>query len=154
MTQIRRMTTDLLFKEETDGIIAAFYDVYNTLGAGFLERVYQNALYIELLKRGYECLAQQKINVYYRGICVGEYYADILVNNHVLLELKATDTICLEHELQLINYLKATEIQVGLLLNFGPHPQVRRKIYTNDKKENLRSSAESVSSVSYDNTNK
>lgn len=154
MTRIKQITTDYLFKEETDGIISAFYDVYNALGAGFLERVYQNALYIELLKRGYECEAQKKINVYYRGVCVGEYFADILVNNRVILELKATDDICLEHELQLINYLKATDIQVGLLLNFGPHPQIRRKLYTNDKKENQRSSVESASSVCHDNTDK
>ncbi len=134
------MTTDYLFKEETDGIIAAFYDVYNTLGYGFLERVYQNALYQELKRRGFKCEAQYKVKVYFKGQEIGEYFADILVNNHIILELKAVDSICNEHELQLINYLKATEIEVGLLLNFGEKPQVRRKLFTNDRKNNLRSS--------------
>ena len=134
------MTTDYLFKEETDGIIAAFYDVYNTLGYGFFERVHQNALYQELKRRGFKCEAQYKVKVYFKGQEIGEYFADILVNNHIILELKAVDSICNEHELQLINYLKATEIEVGLLLNFGEKPQVRRKLFTNDRKNNLRSS--------------
>lgn len=128
------MTTDYLYKEETDEIIEAFYEVYNTLGYGFLERVYQNALYQELKRRGFDCKAQQQIKVYFKGQEVGEYYADILVNDHIILELKAADALCREHELQLINYLKATEMEIGLLLNFGERPQVRRKIYTNDRK--------------------
>lgn len=140
MTQIRQMTTDYLFKEETDEIIAAFYEVYNSLGYGFLERVYQNALYQELMRRGFKCEAQHKIKVYFKGHEVGEYFADLLVNGHIILELKAVDSICNEHELQLINYLKATEIEVGLLLNFGEKPQVRRKLFTNDRKNNLWSS--------------
>ena len=131
------MTTDYLFKEETDEIIAAFYEVYNSLGYGFLERVYQNALYQELMRRGFKCEAQHKIKVYFKGHEVGEYFADLLVNGHIILELKAVDSICNEHELQLINYLKATEIEVGLLLNFGEKPQVRRKLFTNDRKNNL-----------------
>ena len=134
------MTTDFLFKEETDEIIAAFYEVYNSLGYGFLERVYQNALYQELMRRGFKCEAQHKIKVYFKGHEVGEYFADLLVNGHIILELKAVDSICNEHELQLINYLKATEIEVGLLLNFGEKPQVRRKLFTNDRKNNLWSS--------------
>ena len=140
MTQIKQMTTDYLFKEETDEIIAAFYEVYNSLGYGFLERVYQNALYQELMRRGFKCEAQHKIKVYFKGHEVGEYFADLLVNGHIILELKAVDSICNEHELQLINYLKATEIEVGLLLNFGEKPQVRRKLFTNDRKNNLWSS--------------
>ena len=134
------MTTDYLFKEETDEIIAAFYEVYNSLGYGFLERVYQNALYQELMRRGFKCEAQHKIKVYFKGHEVGEYFADLLVNGHIILELKAVDSICNEHELQLINYLKATEIEVGLLLNFGEKPQVRRKLFKNDRKNNLWSS--------------
>ncbi len=134
------MTTDYLFKEETDEIIAAFYEVYNSLGYGFLERVYQNAFYQELMRRGFKCEAQHKIKVYFKGHEVGEYFADLLVNGHIILELKAVDSICNEHELQLINYLKATEIEVGLLLNFGEKPQVRRKLFTNDRKNNLWSS--------------
>lgn len=140
MTQIRQMTTDYLYKEETDGIIEAFYDVYNALGYGFLERVYQNAFFQELQRRGFLCEVQQKIEVFFRGCLVGDYYADIVVNKHIILELKACASLCREHELQLINYLKSTDIEVGLLLNFGEHPQIRRKLFTNDRKINLRSS--------------
>lgn len=128
------MNTDFLYKEETDEIIEAFYEVYNTLGYGFLERVYQNALYQELKRRGFDCKAQYPIKVFFKGQEVGEYYADVLVNECIILELKAVDTLCKEHELQLINYLKATDMEVGLLLNFGERPQIRRKIYTNDRK--------------------
>ena len=128
------MTTDFLFKEETEEIIAAFYDVYNSLGYGFLEKVYENALCQELRRRNFLCEPQYKILVYYKKCVVGEYYADLFVNGHIILELKAVDKLCPEHELQLINYLKATDIEVGLLLNFGERPQVRRKIFTNDKK--------------------
>ena len=134
MTQILQMTTDYLYKEETDEIIEAFYDVYNTLGYGFLERVYQNALYQELKRREFDCKAQYPIKVRFKGQVVGEYYADILVNDCIILELKAVDTLCREHELQLINYLKSTDIEVGLLLNFGERPQIRRKLFTNDRK--------------------
>ena len=128
------MDTDFLYKEETDEIIEAFYEVYNTLGYGFLERVYQNALHQELKRRGFDCKAQYPIKVFFKGQEVGEYYADVLVNECIILELKAVDTLCKEHELQLINYLKATDMEVGLLLNFGERPQIRRKIYTNDRK--------------------
>lgn len=138
------MGDDILFKEETDGILAAFYNVYNTLGFGFLERVYQNALYLELVSRGFKCEAQRQIKVYFKGIEVGLYYADIVVNDHIILELKANDSLCHEHELQLINYLKATDIEVGLLLNFGERPQVCRKIFTNDRKPHLCKSVRSV----------
>ncbi|MDR2968082.1 MAG: GxxExxY protein [Tannerellaceae bacterium] len=131
------MTTDYLLKEETDLIIKAFYDVYNALGYGFLERVYQNALFFELCKQGFNCKTSQPINVYYNKQLVGEYYADIVVDNKIILELKAVDTICHQHELQLLNYLKATPIEVGLLLNFGQKPQIRRKIFTNDYKIHL-----------------
>ena len=149
MTQIKQMTADFLYKKETDGIIAAFYDVYNALGYGFLERVYQNALYMELKLRGYYCEPQKHIEVFYKGCKVGEYYADILVNHCIILELKAVDSICHEHELQLLNYLKATDIEVGLLLNFGEKPQFRRKVFANERKNNfnLRSSAQSASSA-------
>ena len=128
------LPVDYLYKKETDGIIAAFYEVYNTLGYGFLERVYQNALYLELLHRGFECKAQYPIKVKFKGREVGEYYADILVNDCVILELKSVGTLLREHELQLINYLKATDIEVGLLLNFGERPQIRRKVFTNGYK--------------------
>ena len=136
--------SDYLYKKETDGILAAFYEVYNTLGYGFLERVYQNALYLELLSRGFKCKAQRQIKVYFKGKEVGVYYADIVVNDCIILELKANECLCPEHEAQLLNYLKSTDIEIGLLLNFGEHPQVRRKIFTNDRKENLCQSVQSV----------
>ena len=136
--------SDYLYKKETDGILAAFYEVYNTLGYGFLERVYQNALYLELLSRGFKCEVQRQIKVYFKGKEVGVYYADIVVNDCIILELKANECLCPEHEAQLLNYLKSTDIEIGLLLNFGEHPQVRRKIFTNDRKENLCQSVQSV----------
>ena len=113
------MVEEYLFKEETDNIISAFYEVYNSLGYGFLERVYQNALYQELKRRGFQCEVQKQIKVFFKGREVGEYYADIVVDDKIILELKACDKICPEHKAQLLNYLKATTIEVGLLLNFG-----------------------------------
>ena len=113
----------------TERIIAAFYQVYNTLGHGFLEKVYERAIWIELGKRGLTAVPQARIDVFYDGVLVGEYYADLLVEGCVILELKAADHIAPEHEAQLVNYLKATTIDVGLLLNFGPKPQVRRRIF-------------------------
>lgn len=110
-------------------IIGASCDVCIELGYGFLEKVYENALAHELLKRGFRIRHQAPIEVYYDGLLVGRYYADLLVNNAVVVELKAAEAIADEHEAQLLNYLKATDIDVGLLLNFGPHPQVRRKIF-------------------------
>jgi GxxExxY protein len=115
--------------ELTNAIINAFYHVYNTLGYGFLEKVYENALAYELRKRGYRVCQQAPIAVRYDGVVVGEYFADLGVEDAVIVELKAAKAIVPEHEAQLINYLKATDIDVGLLLNFGPQPQVRRKIY-------------------------
>lgn len=129
------MTTDYLFQKETEKIIEAFYEVYNTLGFGFLERVYQNALFQELKRRGLRCEAQHRMNVFYKEQMVGDYYADIIVNDRIILELKAVDTLCREHELQLINYLKASDKEIGLLLNFGTRPQIVRKIFTNDRKK-------------------
>ena len=134
MTQNTQTDADFLFKEETDKIIGAFYKVYRILGYGFLERVYQNALFFELHKQGLDCRAQYPINVYYEGSLVGEYVADIIVNGHIILELKAVNELCSEHESQLLNYLKATKMEVGLLLNFGFRPQVKRKIFRNENK--------------------
>jgi GxxExxY protein len=124
-----------LHQELTDQVIKAFYKVYNTLGFGFLERVYQNALFIELRNLGLQCETQKQIKVNYEGYEVGIYYPDIMVNDLLILELKAAESVVEEHELQLINYLKATEIEIGLLLNFGKKPEIRRKIFTNDKKK-------------------
>jgi GxxExxY protein len=124
-----------LHQELTDHVIKAFYKVYNTLGFGFLERVYQNALFIELRSFGLKCEIQKQIKVNYEGYEVGVYYPDIIVNDLLILELKAAESVVEEHELQLINYLKATEIEIGLLLNFGKKPEIRRKIFTNDNKK-------------------
>jgi GxxExxY protein len=128
---------DLLLKDLTDQIIRVFYNVYNELGFGFLEKVYQNSLYLELISQGFNIEPQKQIRVYYKGKQVGEYYADMIVNGQVILELKTAEGIAVEHEAQLINYLKATEIEVGLLLNFGVTPQFKRKIFTNDRKKSL-----------------
>ena len=113
----------------TREIIDCFYHVYNQLGYGFLEKVYENALCHELRKRGFVAVQQAPIVVWYDGIKVGEYYADILVEDKVLLELKSVSSLADEHTAQLLNYLKATGKEIGLLLNFGPKPDVRRKIF-------------------------
>lgn len=122
---------ELLHKELTDKIIKAFYKVYNTLGYGFLEKVYENALKIELEKSGLNVVPQMPIKVYYEGEIVGEYFADLCAENAVIVELKASDSLSNAHEAQLVNYLKATKIEVGLLLNFGPKPEFVRKVFTN-----------------------
>ena len=130
----------LLHKDISNRIIKCFYDVYNSLGYGFLEKVYENALCIELKKAGLNCATQRKIEVFYKGAKVGLYYADIIVEDKIIIELKASPLIE-EHETQLLNYLKATEIEVGLLLSFGKEATFKRKIFTNDRKsEHLKKS--------------
>jgi GxxExxY protein len=124
----------MLHEELTGKIIGAFYTIYNTLGHGFLEKVYENALVLELCKQGMVAEQQKRIDVFYEEQRVGEYFADIVVDGCVVLELKAADAIAPEHEAQLINYLKGTSLEVGLLLNFGPKPQFVRRIFTNDQK--------------------
>lgn len=113
----------------TDKIIGAYYTVYNTLGYGFAEKVYENALMFELQKCGCRVETQKPIVVYYKGQQVGEYFTDMVVNDVVIVELKAVRTLLKEHEAQLLNYLKATMIEVGLLFNFGPEPQFRRRVH-------------------------
>ncbi len=122
----------------TEKIIQAFYKVYNTLGYGFLEKVYLNALYIELIAMGLKVEKEKKILVYYFGHIVGDYNADLIVEDIVAVELKAIEALVEDNEHQLVNYLKATTIEVGLLLNFGKKPQVKRKIFDNDKKKMLK----------------
>ena len=123
-----------LHKEISNKIIKAFYNVYNELGYGFLEKVYENAMLLELRKMNLSCEKQKPIKVYYGKIVIGEYFADIIVEDKIIVELKAAENLCQEHEIQVINYLKATNIEVGLLLNFGKEPQFKRKIFTNDRK--------------------
>jgi GxxExxY protein len=125
---------ELLHKKITDIILKSFYRVYNKLGYGFLEKVYQNALFIELKNSGLNVVKQQQIKVYYEGEQVGEYFADLLVEGLVIIELKAAETTAKEHELQLLNYLKATDKEVGLLLNFGKEPVFKRRIFRNNNK--------------------
>ena len=124
----------MIYQETTSEILKCFYTVYATLGFGFLEKVYENALMLELRKHGLTCAKQVPVTVHYQGTPVGDYYADIIVENKIIIELKAAETLVAEHELQLTNYLKATKLEVGLLLNFGKAPQVKRKIFTNDNK--------------------
>ena len=121
--------------EITEQIIAAFYTVYNTLGYGFLEKVFENALVIELRRRGLRVVQQMPITVYYTGEVVGEYFADLLVADLVIVEIKAVKALLVEHEAQLLNYLKATPYEVGLLLNFGPKPEHKRRAFENTRKE-------------------
>ncbi|MFA4839290.1 MAG: GxxExxY protein, partial [Candidatus Neomarinimicrobiota bacterium] len=106
---------EYLHKEITDRIIKCFYEVYNQLGYGFLEKVYENALQDELTVNGLKITRQQPIKVWYKSKIVGEYCADIVVENKVIVELKAAEALCEENEFQLINYLKATNLEVGLL---------------------------------------
>lgn len=117
-------------REVTEKILSGFYTVYNTLGTGFLESVYENSLMIELKDNGLKVQNQIPLPVYYRDQVVGEFKADILVNDAVLLELKAVKHIEDVHKAQLINYLKATGLEIGLILNFGNKPDFKRVIFT------------------------
>lgn len=129
----------LLHQELSDKILRAFFNVYNTLGYGFLEKVYENALFIELKSLDVYCERQKPIEVYFKSEKVGDYYADIIVENKIILELKAAESLVPEHEAQLLNYLKATEIEVGFLLKFGKKPEFKRMILENKlKSANLR----------------
>ena len=125
---------DFKHKELTDKIINIFYRVYNKLGYGFLEKVYENAMIIELEKEGILAVSQSAISVSYEGKIIGEYYADILVDNKVIVEIKAIKHLVEENEAQLLNYLKATNMEVGLLLNFGTKPDFKRKAFDNCRK--------------------
>ena len=129
---------DFKHTDITELIIKAFYKVYNTLGYGFLEKVYRNALAIELRKLGLEVIPEMRIVVYYDGKAIGEYFADLLVAGVVIVELKAVKRLVEEHEAQLLNYLKATPYEVGLLLNFGPKPEIKRKAFDNSRKGSMR----------------
>jgi GxxExxY protein len=122
------------YRELTEKIINMFYRVYNTLGYGFLGRVYENAMMIEFEKAEIQAVSQSPIGVLYDEKAGGEYYADILVDGKVIAEIKAARILGPENEAQLLNYLKATEVEVGLLLNFGPRPQIKREVFDNQKK--------------------
>ena len=132
---------DFKYKELTEKIIEIFYRVYNKLGYGFLEKIYENAMMIEFKKENISAVSQSAIKVLYEGEIVGEYFADILISDKIILEIKAAKNIAEEHEAQLLNYLKATNIQVGLLLNYGPKPNFKRKAFDIQENEYLRLSA-------------
>ncbi len=123
-----------LHSDITKSIIGTFYEVYNELGHGFIESVYENSLAIALRDKGYDVYQQIAIPVWFRGTKVGDFDADILVNKLVLLELKVARSIEDAHIAQLLNYLKATPIEVGLLLNFGPRPEFKRVAFANERK--------------------
>ena len=133
-TQINADFQDFQYKELTEKIIEIFYRVYNKLGYGFLEKVYENAMMKEFKTADIPAVSQYAINVVYEDEIIGEYFADILVDNKVIVEIKAAKSLAIENEAQLLNYLKATEIEVGLLLNYGPKPDLKRKVFNNTRK--------------------
>ena len=117
----------MVLDDDTDRVIACCFKVHKALGAGFLEKVYENALMLELEKLGLNARRQVPVSVKYEDVIVGEYFADIVVNERVVCELKACDFLLKDHEIQLVNYLAATGLDVGLLINFGRSVTVRRK---------------------------
>jgi len=124
-------------EEITERIIKAFYAVYNELGYGFNEHVYHMAMLLELRQMGLNVLSEAPISVYYRGVNIGNFFADIVVNECVIVELKSAKELAPEHTVQLINYLKATKYEVGLLMNFGPEAKYTRKVFGNRRKGSL-----------------
>jgi GxxExxY protein len=138
----------LKHSELTDKIIGVFYDVYNELGQGFLESTYAEALLIALEESGLSAAREVPVPVWFRNRKVGQYYADVVVEGLILLELKAARSLESAHEAQLLHYLRATEVEVGLLLNFGLRPQFRRLLIDNERKKIRGNPCESVAKVS------
>ena len=112
-------TAKIILKDISFQVMAAVFEVHNTLGSGFLENVYEKSLFKELLLRGISAECQKELKVFYKGDCVGSYYADVVVNDEIILELKTVENLNRSHEAQLLNYLKATGYKLGLLVNFG-----------------------------------
>ncbi|MFI5089363.1 MAG: GxxExxY protein [Terriglobales bacterium] len=133
--------------ELTDKIIGVYYDVYNELGHGFLESVYEESMAMALREAGLQAERQVAVPVLFRGHQVGDFRADLLVGHKILLELKAARTLDRSHEAQLLHYLRATEIEIGLLLNFGEKPQFRRLLFDNERKKIRTHPCESVAGV-------
>jgi GxxExxY protein len=140
--------TGLKHAELTDKIIGVFYDVYNELGFGFLESVYEQSLVIALREVGLEVESQVPVPVWFQQHKVGEFRADVLVENTVMLELKSTRLLEPSHEAQLLHYLKSTKVEIGLLLNFGVRPQFRRLLFDNERKKIRENPCKSVAGVS------
>ncbi len=122
------------FEALTDDVLDCFYDVYGELGYGFRENIYQTALSLKLKERGILHKTESPIKVRFMNQKIGEYFADLVVEDSVILELKAVESLTENHEAQLLNYLNATTYEVGLLLNFGPNPEISRKVYDNSRK--------------------
>lgn len=139
------MKENYMHSDITEKIIKSFFNVYNELGYGFLEKVYERAMMIELNDMGLERKRQQAVEVKYKNQNVGDYFPDIIVEGNVIIELKAVKTIIKEHEIQLVNYLKATNIEVGLILNFGPEPKITRRVLTKEYKKNHNNQRKSAS---------
>ena len=143
-TRRRRLVHEDLTRE----IISAFYEVYNTLGYGFLESVYTRALFSEFTRRGLHVQCEVMIDVYYKGECVGSFRADMLVEYRVVVEIKASTWLVEADRNQLLNYLRSSCLEVGLLLHFGPRPRFRRVVAENARGSNRVVSASSASSPS------
>lgn len=134
----------LKHEEITEKVIGVFFDVYNELGYGFLESVYEKSMLVALKAAGLQAESQVPVPVWFRGVQVADFYADILVEGKVMLELKAARAIDKAHEAQLLNYLKATEIEIGLLLNFGQKAEFRRLLFDNERKKIRENPCKSV----------
>ena len=133
--------TEYKHQELTQAIIQVFFEVYNELGYGFLESVYQEAMLVVLREKGMTVEAQRSLPVWFRGENIGDFRPDLIVGNAVVAELKAARVLEPIHEAQLLNYLRASELEVGLLLNFGPAPKIKRMVFANERKKNLCLSA-------------
>lgn len=142
------LSNPLKHSELTENIIGVFYDVYNELGYGFLESTYAEAMMVALADAGLNASREVSIPVWFRGRKIGQYFADLMVSGIVLLELKSSRVLEKAHEAQLLDYLRATEIEVGLLLNFGQRPQFRRLLFDNERKTIRENPCESVAKVS------
>jgi GxxExxY protein len=136
------MNENYLHSELTEQIIGEAFKVYNILGSGFLEKVYCNALCKKLIERGLEVKRELPVKVFFEGENIGDYCCDILVNDSVIVELKAIETLAKIHEVQLVNYLKATNLEVGLLINFGEKIEIKRKVLTKNHKKSALSASE------------
>jgi GxxExxY protein len=127
----------MILEKTTQQILINFFQVYNELGTGFLESTYRESLRIALDEMGLHAEREVPISVLFRGKVAGRYYADLVVENCVILEVKVARSIVREHETQLLHYLRASSIEVGLLLNFGPSPQFKRLVWSNERKQSL-----------------
>jgi GxxExxY protein len=134
----------LKYADITEKIIGVYFSVYNELGFGFLESVYQSAMEVALTEQGFDVGQQVAIPVWFHNRQIGDYRADLVVDGCVLLELKAAKSLELAHEAQLLNYLRATQFEVGLLLNFGPKPEFKRMVFDNTRKRNIPKETEIV----------